>query len=683
MRRIARSFTILLLLSVVVPLSAWAQQRGLFLIRNPLQYVDVTYEFRNLNGGGASSSTHILRPEYHLGFDYAIYDPDILVGSASVTGKAEGSAYSSSSGASGASTSFRKRHAFFPFWYSSSSGSSGASGSSGSSAELGFVEYNISGTVLNRKPVSFDFISRYHLDTAQPQFSPSYNIHTYYSKAGTRYKGPLLPTSLSYSAITTRTAGLSNNTTTHNRLLTLESNHTYRNLSVTKLNFTYNNLENTQSYQSYATQHSYAAVDISNNLALNLPTKSFFLGSGLNLQKDYGDYSGTTLQWRETFTARLGRALQTGLNYNYYRIDRTASKQATNNVEGWVEHQLYSSLRTRLAVKGNYDSYDIGHINTTTGTAGVAYAKLIPNVGMLTFQISDSYEVKDQTLRNTTMLKQNEPPITLNGPLDNYELQEANIDTTTIRFTRVDHTPLQSPAFTTRVTGTKTYISILDTTSLPPTVLITYSYAVNQQITYGTNTFNVNGNLSLLQGRSFVFINYERREQYLFDGQPTYVTLGSSLTFRGGGEYRYQDHTFGAEYQNVDFLNNSRDLLSGYWRYFRAIGQFSVNTELRDAYTWYSTTGGVSYQADFSDNSLSALLNVSRRFFRNGVLQFTGNYQMLRGDSPNRDDLMLRLRYTWSMGKFMLLCDFQTFIRELSSSSQNNNHIKFEVRRYF
>jgi hypothetical protein len=659
MTRISNCLIIIVLLSLLAPFSARAQQRGLFLIQNPLQYVDLTYEYRNLNNssngtGSSSSDTHILRPKYHIGFDYAIYDPDILSGSFSAVGKADQTYFANNPG------------------------------TSGSRFEPGY-EYDISGTFLNRKPVSVDFISRYHLDTAQPQFSPAYNVDTYYSKLGVRYKGAFLPSTLNYSYTNTATSGLTNDTTTRNTLVTFETNHRYRNLSNTKLYLTYSDQENTQS-NSYSTQHSYTSLELSNNLAFSVLKKALSLGSYVSLQKDNGDYSGTSMQWREMFSSYLGRSLQVGVNNTFYRLNRSSTDQTTENIEGWVEHQLFNSLRTRLSFMGNYDSYDVGHVDTTTGRASMSYNKMLPEGGNVNFLISDSYEVKDQNLGKSSMAENNEPPITLNGnPLYDYQLKDAYIDVTTIRFTTVDHTPVQTPVFTTRVLGTTTYLSIADTSALPKIVLVTYSYAVNPQITYGTNTLNVNGNLSLLRGRYLLFAQYEQRDQNLLDGRADLVILGSSTVFRGGGEFRYLTHTFGAEYLNVNFLNNSREAVAGYWRYAGSVGRFLVNADMRDTYTRYSASGSnsSSLQSNYADNTLSTMVNVSRSVFRNGVVQFTGNYQMLRGDSPHRDDIILRLRYTWNMGKFMLSFDAQTFIRELTSSSQNNNYLKFEVRRYF
>ena len=80
---------------------------------------------------------------------------------------------------------------------------------------------------------------------------------------------------------------------------------------------------------------------------------------------------------------------------------------------------------------------------------------------------------------------------------------------------------------------------------------------------------------------------------------------------------------------------------------------------------------------------MSAMVNLTRQVFRNGVLQLSANYLMIRGDNPNQDNVVFRLRYLWSLGKFKLLLDYQLFYKDITFSSQLNNYVKFEIRRYF
>jgi hypothetical protein len=214
-------------------------------------------------------------------------------------------------------------------------------------------------------------------------------------------------------------------------------------------------------------------------------------------------------------------------------------------------------------------------------------------------------------------------------------------------------------------------------------ILVTYTYRANKQVTYGTNTFNVNANLSLLQGRYLLYASYQRSDQNLIDGSANLVSLGPSSFLRGGAEYRYISNTFGAEYQNIQYINDSREAVTGYWRYVGNIGLVRIDTELRDTYTWYSSAATTTPQGNFTDNTLSAMVNLTRQVFRNGVLQLSANYLMIRGDNPSQDNVVFRLRYLWSLGKFKLLLDYQLFYKDIAFSSQMNNYVKFEIRRYF
>lgn len=664
MRRFLPRLIILLLLCLSVPFPARAQQKGLFLIQNPLQYIDFTYEFRDLNHSSSGSSsdsgstTSLLRPKYHIGADYAVYNPEILRGSFSASARLDQAFYS-----------------YNP-------------GSSGSNTEPGF-EYNITGIFLERKPVSVDFTSRYQLDQALPLYATPYTLYTLYSKAGIRIRG-LLPTLLSYSNSNTRTAGLINNTTTENTIASIQTVHNYRNLSNSKLSLTYNSLDNRQTATGYTSQHAYLMLELDNNLAFRALSKAMTLGSNLNIEKDYKDYNGTSLQWREMYAATLGKALRAGLNYTLYKIDRTSYNLTRNQVDGWAEHQLFKSLRTYLSGKADFESYDAGHLNTTTGNLTLAYNKNLPDSSKLNVQIRDTYELKDQSLGVKSMTAYNEKIVVTSpgDPTQRYYLQHYTQPEDVTQIKDSNGYLYAIPAEVEIVVeGQQTYLLLKNPAHLPADNLlfVTYSYPVNGQITYGTNTFGINSSLSLFQGLYNFYVQYQRSDKQLFDGQDMLMVLSPSSSLRGIAEYNKLGHTLGAEYANLDYQSNSKESAAGYWRYTgNVIEKLLLHTDVRNTFNWYTAAGSDSNSPKaYTDNNFAATVTLSRQLFRYGMAQFSGNYLMIRGGSPHRDDISLRLRYSWSLGKLQMAVDAQSYLRDYSSSSQINNYVKFEIRRYF
>jgi len=665
MTRIANCSIILLLLALIAPFPAWAQQRGLFLIKNPLQYVDLTYEYRNSSTGGSginSTTTqerHDLRPRYFIRFDYAIYDPDILQGSFAGSAKYDYSHYSSSPGLSGSKN--------------------------GPGYEL-----DVNGVFFNRKPLSADFTVRSRDDLVMPEYSPSYDIYTDYYKAGLRYKNPVIPLSAYYYNVTARTSGQTNDSKMTNETVTFDANHNYRQVSVSKFSFIYNDMTNTYERMAYDTHHTYYLFTLDNTFAPTLGRFRPSFGTNLSYQKDSGDYAGTTYQARENISCFLGRALETGANYSYYRIERdiNTQSQTTNNAELWLEHQLYSSLRTRLAFRGNFDRYQDGYVDTTSASLMTTYTKNLPDMGRLYFRIGDTYEVKNQDFSNTTQTRIDQP-VTFESNFTDVVLGN-NVLSVTRAIDIVDGTPYYENVDFVLIPGPISYLSVIPGSTLfnrtfPRTLKITYTYQVNPAIKYGTNILNISSNVSLYQDRYYLYVNYEQRNQNLWSGQDNVVVLGPSSFLRAGAELRLNNNlnTFGIEYQNLEYIYDSRESIAGYWRYTGRIGSLALNTTIQDTYIWYRSNQVTSTRSTYSDNALSAMVNMTQRLFRNSVLQLTTNYVMIRGDSPSRDDLIFRLRYLWAMGKFRLAVDVQSFLRFMNGENQINNLVRFEVRRYF
>lgn len=651
MTRIENCLIILLLLALALPYPAWAQQRGLFLIQNPLQYVDLTYDYRNSSvdakTGSSSSERHDLRPRYYLRFDYALYNPDVLQGTFAGSAK---------------------------FDYSRSSSDPGTSSSKNGP---GF-ELDVTGVFFDPKPLSADFTVRKRDDLVMPDFSPAYDVFTDYYKTGLRYKSKVMPVAANYYNITSRTSGLSNDSRTNNETVTLEVNHNYRQVSVSKASFRYNDMTNTYGQSTYDTHHSYTLFELSNTLAPTIGRFRPNFGSNLSYQRDTGSYRGNTYQMRETFSCYLGKALETGANYNFFRLERDIDTQTTNMGELWLEHQLFSSLRTRLSARANFDRYDNGYLDTYGGTLMTTYTKNLPDKGRLFFRIGDTYEVTDRYNAPTT-----DKLIMFDNSYTDVVLGN-NIASVIRAVDSRDNTPYIENVDFTVTPGAITYVRVIAGSTLdqklPTTVKFTVSYVATPPIKYGTNYVNVASSVSLNQDRYYLHVTYERRDQNLWSGQDNVLILGPSSFLRGGAELRLNNNlnTFGLEYQNLEYITDSRESVAGYWRYTGRLGTLAFNSNLQNTYAWYRSS-----QSAFSDNTLSAMVTVSKRLFRNSTLQLTSNYVMIRGDSPSRDDLTLRLRYIWAMGKFQLVLDEQSFLRFMSGSTQFSNLVKFEVRRYF
>ena len=668
-------WSLLFLLVLALP-EARAQQRGFLLLDRPLQYVDFNYQFRNQdtssNGRSTSSDSHRLSPGYFLGLNFAILDPNIFIGNISGSARFDQAYYSGSSESS-----------LYNFYNTSTSGSSSG----------WRLYYSLSGNIMRRKPVSAAFIAYRTQDWIQQDFAPGYNATTDYLNISSKYRGPVLPTLVRYTYSKTDADNSYYGARTYkNSLLELQSNHTYNSLSQTDLSLQYQKTSNSDIFTPEQTYYQFMA-SLNNSLLWNFSRNtSASLTSGFTYSNYHGDaYSLNSYQINESMNWFLGRAFKTGANYSYsaqngssLNVTDASNSQHSNAVNIWAEHQLYDSLRTRIAGLANFNNYTYGYQNSASGIISLDYNKKLPREAVLTLNFSDTYQRNEQKLSQSTVVQYNEQ-ILVTDITQRYPLNFPSVTTIIEVWDKTQNFKCDTPAdYGIETFGFQTFITINPTGRIHTNdvLLVTYGYQLNTDTTYATNTISGGASLSLMNNHYRIFTQYSQTTPYLISGIADYQNQSISRYFNAGIQSFYANGTtLGFRYNYADTYRNQQNYFYAYWWYNGRYGINTYNLTLSDTYT-IDNPQHVVFGKSQHLNTLQVSANVSRPVFRNGQIQLSANYLMTRIDTI-QDNFYVTLTYSMRLGKFLLWCTAQSLLNDTSAVTMWNNSINLTMRRYF
>ena len=652
-----------ILLAVILLVAANAQAKGFFMVGQPFQYVDFTYQLNSSYTGSdkssSSSSTQRLTPSYSLSLPYAILDPTFLVGT--VNG----------------SLNFNQ---FF---------NSGSGAVSSSSNKLGYT-YALDGTLLKESKMPVQFFATSTETTTQQDFAPPSNvmITSYGSNAYSRNK--VVPTFLMYRHDWTKTTTGPDFFESDQDQASLTSSYNFRNFVNLALNTSYlRNQNNSNQWGANTTTNQYS-LNLTNSLLLyNLHNRLGTLTTTLFYLNFKGSYPSDNLQFSVNYDGSLGRALLLGTSYTYGKSNSSNQSQQSNSGQIYLEHRLFDSLRTRLTGTVSYFDYETRGSLDVTNLGGIStYTKKLPHDAVLQVEVGDNYLVRDSKLTDARQTQFNEL-IAITPTNFLYSLKNTSV-VAIIEVWDKNHTRRYSPNidYELQTTGITGYIFIVPSGNIHSgdTLAVTYEYLVDPSVKYSTNTIYTNGSYTLFGGRYIFQAQYSESQSSLLEGRPGNFTPTDSRYLRFSARANLQNAIFGIQYVSTDNYNTSQQTAEAYMTYNGTIGRNNVGLQLSDTYSHSSVTAyPVSLSSgDSSTNTLVLTASLQRQLFLTGNLQMNASYLMIRGGpTPGQDNVMLRLNYDLPLGKFRLRLDAYSYLRMYNTTRNIITNVTLSLRRYF
>lgn len=637
----------------LVLISAQAQAKGLLMFNRPVQYVDVSYQFIKND----ASTIQRLTPSYGISVPFAILDPTFLLGTI------------------GGSVKYDLDSA------------SGASSQSSLSSGLGYT-YNVNGILLKDSATPVSFFANSTENTTQFDFAPtSTDSFNSYGLSGI-IRHQVLPLNYSYQHGDTTTDSGNGSFRTVQDSYNVNASNNYRNFMMNSVNAVLQ--QNSFTSNSAATSNSMNQFSLTLNNTLLLRTLSKRLGtftSSLFIQNIGGTLPGDSIMLTETYDGSLGPGLLLGLSYTLGRTGSDLQTEHINAGQGFLEHRLFSSLRTRLSGNFNDTTFSTGGSNTVySGNAQVTYTKKLPYGAVLQLEVGDGITVQDTKLNKSLQTRLNES-VTVAGVSELYPLKSPGVTQVTDVFDKNHIRKFVTPDdYGTQVIGQITYITINPAGGIHSgdVILVSYEFQADPSIKYSTTTLSTSGSYTLFDGRYLFQVQYSESNSTLSgQGLGTFSPPESKL-FRAAARANLHELIFGVEYRNTENFATKQETIEGFTYYYTIIGLNTLGLQASDSFDQYSTTttgGGPS--SSLTGNTLTVGGNWSRPLFLTGRMLLTTNYQMVRGSLPSRDYLSARFAYDLPLGKFRLHLDASSVLRMVNTGNSTNNYVNLSVRRYF
>lgn len=660
-----RTAILILALFFLAPFnSAWGETRGFLYVGDLNQRLDFIYNYSSQSSSGTNqqsrdAATDRLEEKYHLDFAYAIYDPRLLKGRLGAT--------------------LRLNQDWSSF--------SGSPGSSNFSTD---IDYNITGVLLGKKPVSFTFDVSNTNSHFSRDFAGSYDVSAATQGFGAALKNSMLPVQISYSQTSSETSGLVHDTIQHyNQALVVTSNNYKR--SDTHLTLQY--LQQDLSFKDASapgTEQRTGNLDFSNLLTLGSGP-----GRTLNTVIRITDMQGTSAQNTTSITENLiwliGKALQSSLTYSINDLKTPTQKQDFYTMDGWLQHKLFESLTTRLS--GNFTRRDMttGNDQSIGGVLSLSYVKNISFLqSVLSLRYVEGYQITDRNFTSSSVHVFDEPhkapsltgKITLvnSAHLIPSSIKIRNADPTSTYFTRfydlnVDYTVDSRGDIRLVATGN----IVPDTDNL----LISYDYKVSPVIKYDTTTRKIGATLAFLNDQYRIYGSRDQISQGFISGDRTLASLDFSTVYVFGFEGNKWKSRFGVEYVNQDASTDIFQSIEGFWGMNQNYGVNLVTLRVKDRYSIHDpgpANSGII--KGYTENFLTMGGTLQRPFFLRSKLTIAADYAKITGNTQ-RDSFNLSLGIQWRINKIHLTMNGTSSWFSSGGNTTRNDRINFQLTRYF
>ncbi|MFA5515854.1 MAG: hypothetical protein WDA20_06150 [Desulfuromonadales bacterium] len=633
---------------------AAAERKSLFLFKNFNQVVHFTYNFNNYDFSDYSSTRHRAYEDYVVGTDYAVLDPRLVNGRFSL--------------------GFRFKQ-----------DRSNSQGDSSTSTGLG-VFYDIRGVFGDRGAYPLHFFLNSKIEDFSGKYGIDYQVTTDNYGFSLILRNRYLPSTINYMHSVSEIDGMEIDNKIIRDELSLHVKNSYR-ISQTYLSLTFLD-ENYRSYVADDDDFTDSAIlDFGNTLDWETLGKFRRLNSFLKVWKATGLNERDDLEWSESLAWELGQALHSGAIFSFSRargerFDRTATAE-----RGWLQHELFKSLITRLELFARDTDFSPGAEEVVGGRIGWAYRKVLPATGSLNIQLYKQYQVTDRDLENMRQTYPNEAH-TVNFA-ERLLLNNLNVLPESIAVRNadpllhigdyqrdVDYTVVQLGALTQIVVTGAGLSNVIEEGMV---LLITYDVQVDPNLEFSSDSEGIAGEIRMRGNRYRIFGSYDQVRQDITGGDENALHLTDQNTLRMGFEREWETITLLGEYQRLESDRDVHSSLGGSLRYYTILPDGSLSLYLRDRYWWYDVDNGAAID---DQNSLTLGGQYRTLLFDSVQTTATADYQRVMGGSDS-DRIALGADFRWAFRKLTLSLRSQAGFRRLDGKSTSDQHVRLEITRFF
>jgi hypothetical protein len=656
MSRLIISALSLTLLLICVHEAA-AAQRGLLLLDNFQQKVDLSYQFDTDQNKSKSTERHYLNESYTFDINYGIFDQRILNGHLSAS---------------------------MQFLQQNSSGSNELN----SSTSAKQFQYNFSGKLYESSPASVGFHSSSTINAISRDFSPDYQVETDNLGVMAHIKNKLLPLEVSYERTLNHTSGLNQNYSITNNTFGFLASNDYKNTGRTDLRLSAN--KDVTDVGNVTSENQQFNVGLTNANTFFTQSKPLNMINAFSFSEQNSSVYSKALGLSHSLSWIPGRALTLGFNYSFSNHARDNQKDELQRVQITLTHRLFQSLETSMDITAKRNNLSIGPEDETTGTINLRYNKLLPLDSRLKVDLRQQYGVTTRAFVTGQVTAIDEAHTIDASKVFTLQHPNANVGSIVI----LNSNPLTHPLpyvldidYRIIVIGAQTQIS----TDIPGSQItvgdklnISYNYQVDPRVSYATNSRGVSSTLSLFSNKYSVFAMWQESYQTMLSGHSTTVNFTEQSSYQIGFSSQFDKGEFTSDYSSTTSTGDQQQSLYGSIRYGGGTGRgASYMLSATNRYSLITSsdiTGHNTREQRTNRTSVSATYNTT--LLNTIICMLTTQYAMER-ISLSRDDVSLSMRLQWRAGKLSLSLLSQLFYRKNVSDWALDEHVRFDLTRYF
>ena len=654
MRIWPRLITLLLLHCLLPARDVFAARIGPFLFTLPEQRIDTSYHFQN-DTQTYSSTRNEFYEDYILRMKYGFGRLSILQGNLELSLRGD--------------QNFTKTGA-----------------SSNNNSQVGF-QYNINGELFDRSGAPGKFTAASHIAQVSAPFSPTYLLTNSTYSVGWTLKNKLLPVNVEYLTGTAVTNGqVIDYTRDRNEWYLHATNYSKISTSFLDIARVLNRYTPTV---GAATDDNRTDAKLGNQLHWIQRDFDRTLDSNLRFSETTGITFAKYMDWNETLRWDWGQALRSGADYSLSTVSGDPGTQSHSSVGGWVQHQLFRSLTTRLTLRGTWDSYPTGTGSQLGYNVSLGYTKKLPKDSVVTIDFNKGYSVNDQNLGVNKLTVFGEKILVVFGK--RLFLAQPNVITATVVVRNADP---QNPHYVTPYAPTTDY-QLVTTGALTEivrtgaaildgdTLLVTYDYRVDPNIKITTDSYGLNSTLLLFGGAYRLYSNASLSQQDFIGQQAALPGLTAQKALNLGMERKWDALAMLGEYSYFDSTADNHQGLLAQARYNSVLRERSFNVILMEQYFWYApiTYGGILLNRP-SENQITATMTYSRQLTSRISTILTANYIDIRG-AVRSDSYAVGGALNMLVGKLGVSLDSSFGLRNQGNENATYESVRLRLTRYF
>lgn len=478
MNRGVLTFTMMMLTVCLAAAQAHADQRGILLLGNIQQYLNVSYDFEESHSAGSTTSTsfdsQIIKERYQLSSDYAIYHPNLLAGSAAV------------------GVTFNQN------FYSGQN----AQGIAGNGISF---NYDIGGTILDGSNYPTTFHVRSDETTVQRDYTGNFNVATDSYNAGFRYRSKEFPLSLTFTQVNTKTTGLGSDIEQQVQNIGFLFSHPIGNVNNTVLSYAHSAIDS-RTIEGAAALSVYDSdrFTATNLLSWNSDGKVRSISATYSLLRETGNIDSTSVNAGMGILWDLGRALSLRGDISEARTGTPYRDDLVSKVS--LRHRLFNSLSTSIDGVFRKSLMEGLEEKEKNGTMAASYHKSLPWNGLFDLSFSQTYGYFDRTGHQTITTIKDQSFVA--SYIDPIIIQAIGIVDSSIVIKNSDPTVRATPYSSATdyyivIDASNTTIFINPTGAIKDgdSLLISYETDIDPSLHYTTSVRSLNGSISLLDNR--------------------------------------------------------------------------------------------------------------------------------------------------------------------------------------